>query len=294
MPKALGLMNPEKATKSTGGFKEGLVRIDSNSYKVHKGKAGEGQAELVPATKWSWKVTRLNEEREPLTDEHDQVVTEELLFSFGTKCLPSIHPGKCESLDDEDVEDLGTQMEVGETPAAEGNTVYLVDPNWAPHEKSGIMTLTKSMAALAVPKAYLDRCWAPDWVGCIFDMRTQAGDKGKDGNAFTYKIVHQVIIGPGATKGKAKAGGKATESAEEYLAPRMHKISEEMDGQTLTRKAFLNRVRDILTSDKTDSKLLVPVLSLCKDDKWLADHGETFDYYLDPAAQTITFGKLPV
>lgn len=293
MPKALGLMNPTKASKSTGGFKEGLVRIDSNSYKVHAGKPGEGEAP-IPATKWSWKVTRLDEGREPLTDEHDQVITEELLFSFGGKCLPFIHPGQCESLDDEEVQDLGTSAGSADNPGAEGNTVYLVANDWAPNEKSGIMTLTKSMAALQVPAIYLDRCWAPDWVGCIFDMRSQPGEKGKDGNTFNYKVVHKVVVGPGGAKPKAVKNGSKPNDAEEYLAPILHGLSEELDAQTLTRKAFLNRVRGALDTAKTDSKLLVPVLSLCKDDKWLEAHGETFDYFLDPVAQTITFGKLPV
>ncbi len=292
MPKALGLMNPINASKSTGGFKEGLVRIDSCSFKVHAGKPGEGEAP-VPATKLSWRVTRLNEEREPLTDEHDQVITEELLFSFGGKSLPFIHPGQCDSVEDEEVTDLGTAVGSADNPGAEGNTVFLVANDWAPNEKSGIMTLTKSLAALAVAPLYLDRCWAPDWIGCIFDMRSQAGEKGKDDKSFNYKVVHKVVIGPGGAKPKAVKAPKA-DDAEGWLAPILHTLSEELDKQTLTRKAFLNRVRDALTAAKTDSKLLVPVLSLCKDDKWLEGHGETFDYYLDPVAQTITFGKLPV
>ncbi len=285
MPKSLGLMNPQHAAKSTM-FKEGLVRIDSNSYKVHQGKAGEGQAELVPATKWSWKVTRLNEDREPITDEHGEEVTEELLFSFGTKCLPFVHPGKCDSIQDEDVEDLGTSV------GTEGNTVFLVATDWAPHEKSGLMILTKSLAGLQVSNAYLDRCWAPDWDGCIFDMRSQAGEKGRDGNAFNYKVVHKVIVGPGGKAAK-KAGPKVTD-AEGYLAPMLHKLSQEWDGETVSFKAFVGRIKSAMDTAKTDAKLTIPILTLCRDPQWLQSHGETFDFYVDPAALTITFGKLPV
>jgi hypothetical protein len=65
----------------------------------------------------------------------------------------------------------------------------------------------------------------------------------------------------------------------------------ELDGQTLTRKAFVNRVRAALDEAKTDSKLLVPVLSLCKDEKWLTGHAETFDYSVNSTDNTIAFGQ---
>lgn len=289
MPRALGLANPANASKG-GAFKEGLVRIDSNSYKVHQSK-GE---DAVPTTKWSWIVTRLDEEQKPLLNEQDEPIIEELLFGFGGKALPFVHPGKCETLEDEDAEDMGTSVGGPDSTLSEGNTIFLQAPDWKPNEKCGLMVLTKSLTAQNVNVLYLNRCWAPDWNGCIFYMKSELGGKTNDGKDYNQKVVTKVLVGPGGGKAKSgKASGKPND-AEATIGPILHALSAELDGQSLTRKAFLNRVRAALEAAKTDAKLLVPVLGLCKDDKWLEGHGETFDYFLDPANQTITFGKLPV
>jgi hypothetical protein len=288
MPKAVGLMNPDNASKGAGPFKEGFLRIDSNSYKVHVAKAGDqGGDPPIPATKWSLQCTRLQENGEDvLMDEHDEPVKEELLFSFGTKSLPFVHPGKADGPDDDEPEDLGI------TVGAEGNTIYLVAADWKPNEKSSLMVLTRSMANQSIKPEFLNRCWCPDWNGCVFEMKTQA-ITGSDNKAINYKIVSKVIIGPGGKKaGKGATNGKANE-AETVLAPILRSLSEELDGTAITRKAFLNRVRGALDQKGINSKLLVPALSLCKDDKWLLDHAETFDYILDPVESTITFGSVP-
>lgn len=289
MPRATGLMNPDNAVKSAGAFKEGFVRIDFNSYKVHQAK-GE---DAIPATKWAWAVTRLADNGEdPLLDEHDEPVKEDLYFSFGGKCLPFVHPGKADSVDDEDVEDLGTAVET------EGNTIYLNAPDWKPNERSGLMVLTRSLASQGVKAEYLNRCWTEDWNGCVFEMKTTPPEKGRDGREFTMKIVSKVLVGPGGKKTGAAKGGKATaasngvdKNAEAHLAPILTALSEELDGQQITRKAFVNRVRAALDAAKTDSRLMVPVLSLCRDDKWLAEHAQTFDFVIGDD-NTIVFGQL--
>jgi hypothetical protein len=293
MPRAVGLLNPQNATKSTGSFKEGCIRIDSCSYKVHKGQAGEGDPP-VPATKMSWVVTRLAESGdEPLLDEHDQPITEELLFSLGGKSLPFVHPGNADGPEDEEPEDLGTDE------GASGNTIFLNAQDWRPHERSGIIVLMSSLAQLQVKSEYLNRCWAPDWVGCVFEMKTKAGDKAADGRTFSYKIVSKILVSPGSKKaaGKAKAaavnGSTVDPEAEAAIAPILRTISEELDGQSITRKAFLNRVRGALDTIKVDSKLLVPILSLAKDDRWLAKNQQAYDYKLDESNNSIAFGNLP-
>ncbi len=290
MPKALGLANPANASKGGGGFKEGLVRIESNSYKVHQSK-GE---DATPTTKWSWIVTRLGEDQQVLTNEHDEPIMEELLFGFGGKALPFVHPGHCESAEDEDVEDLGTSAGGVDSVPAEGNTIFLSAPDWKPNEKCGLMALTKSLTAQFVDMTYINRCWAPDWNGCIFHMKNEIGGKTNDGKDYNQKVVAKVVVGPGGKVARPKANGKPAASAESVIGPILHGLSEELDGQSLTRKAFLGRVRTALETAKTDAKLMVPALGLAKDEKWLESHGDTYDFYLDQAAQTITFGKLPV
>lgn len=280
MARAVGLMNPENAAKSMGAFKEGVVRIDSNKYAVHLAK-GE---DAVPATKWIWNVTRLAEGNEPLLDEHDEPITEILYFSFGGKCLPFVHPGTA-SGPDEDPEDAG--IEVG----VEGNTIFLNANDWTPNENSGLLVLTRSLASQNVSPVYLNRCWTPDWNGCVFEMKTAFGGKGRDGKEIPYKVVAKIITGPGATKSKSGSSSKADKGgdAEAALAGILNSLSTELDGQQLTRKAFTNRVRAAMDAAKVDAKLLVPVLSLCKDDKWLQTHADTFDYVVTDSG--ITFGQ---
>jgi hypothetical protein len=289
MARAIGLMDPANAVKSAGAFKEGFVRIDSACYRVHKGKPGEGEAP-VPATKLVWLCTRLTDDgTEPVVNENDEPVTEELFFSFGGKCLPFVHPGKADSADDEEPEDQGTNE------GAEGNTIFLVAVDWKPNEKSGVIVLGQSMLKAGIASEYLNRCWAPDWTGCVFEMKHKEGEKGKDGRVFNYKIVSKVITGPGGGK-KSKAASASANGggdAEAALAPILRQLSEELDNQTITRKAFVNRVRGALDTSKTDAKLLVPVLSLLKDDVWLNKHAETFDYTLDNKTNSITFGSVP-
>lgn len=282
MARATGLMNPDNAAKSMGSFKEGFVRIDSNSYKVHQAP-GE---DAVPATKWMWSVTRLSEGgEEPLLDEHDEPVVQELNFSFGGKCLPFVHPGRANGPDDEEPEDLGVAI------GAEGNTIFLVANDWKPNEKSSLMVLTRSLTAQGIKSDYLNRCWTADWNGCVFEMKTKLGEKGSDGKEIPYKVVTKVLVGPGSTKGsKAAASSKGNADAEDTFAEILNSLSAELDGQQLTRKAFTNRVRAALEAKKVDSRLLVPILSLCKDEKWLAAHAETFDYVV--TSNAIAFGQI--
>lgn len=283
MPRAQGLMNPENAAKSAGLFREGFVRINSNSYKVHLAK-GE---DAVPATKWIWNVTRLNESgEEPLVDEHENPITEELYFSLGGKCLPFVHPGKADSPDDDDVEDMGIDL------GAEGNTVFLVAQDWTPNEKSSLMMLTTSMSKQGVKAEYLNRCWTPDWNGCVFEMKTLVDKNARDGREIPYKIVSKMLVGPGGKKsGAAKASAKSqTSDVETVLVGVIMKLSEDMDGKQLTRKAFVNRVREALDEKKVDSKLIVPALNLCKNEQWLKDHAETLDMTFSENA--VLFGRL--
>jgi len=289
MARATGLMDPANAAKSAGLFQEGFVKVDQACYRVHKGKAGEGEAP-VPATKLVWTCTRLTEGgAEPVLNENDEPITEELFFSFGGKCLPFVHPGKGDSPDDDEPEDLGT------AEGTQGNTIFLVANDWTPNEKSGLMVMTKSLVKAGLSSEFLNRCWAPDWVGCIFEMKQHKGEKGSDGREFTYKIVSKIVVGPGGGKKSksASASSNGAGDAEAALAPILRQLSEELDAQSITRKAFMNRVRAALDANHVDAKLLVPVLSLLKDDKWLLEHADTFDYKLDTKANSIIFGSLP-
>ena len=310
MPKAMGLMNPKNAERSLGGFREGYVRIDYNEYKVYKGRVQEGQTnDRAPTLAWVMRIARLDETtHEPLTDEHDQPLTEELAFSFGGKSLANIHPGKADGPEDEDPEDLGIEVN------AAGNTVFLVNQSWRPHEKSSMMNFTASLSAHQVEEKYLNRCWSPDWNGCVLHIVNKVSEdkmkdeKGQD-RAISYKVVDKILVGPGkatkivdktgATSGTAALvsaprgpGGGA--DAEARLKPVLEELSEQYDGQSMTRKAFIAKVKATLDGKGVDPKMLLPILSLCKDDNWLHTNGIKYDLIYDPIQNTVMFGEQAV
>jgi hypothetical protein len=285
MARAIGLMNPDNAVKSTGAFKEGVIRIDSNSYKVHKAQVGEGQPDNLPSTKWSWIVTRMNEQgNEPLTDDNGESIKEELLFSFGMKSLPFVHPGRMDGPED-DPEDLGTSI------GAEGNTIYLNAVDWKPNEKSGLVVLTASLAKLNVSRTFIDRCWTPDWNGFIFHVASQEGPKSNDGRVFSYKVATKLISAPSAKRTSKSANGAAAgQDAGALLAPIISRLSTELAGQTITKKAFANRVKSVCDTSNVPNHMLVPVLTLVRNEKWLQEVGETFDFTV--TNDGITFGSI--
>jgi hypothetical protein len=281
-------MNPDNAAKSAGTFKEGFVRVDKSCYKVWQAEEVAGRKQMLPVTALVWNVTRLNEDQVPLVDEHDEPITEEIKFSFGTKALPFVHPAKADSVDDDDPQDMGTEVGV------EGNTLYTTAADWTPHELSGVMQLTTSLKQQGVDKTYLNRCWAPDWVGCVFFMKTHvsdnkmADDKGVERNV-NYKVVSKIVVGPGQAKpSRVPRAIKSNTDAESVLAPVIENLSETLDGQQLTRKAFQNRVRAALEARGTDIKMLVPCLSLCKDEKWLAMNANRYGFSVDSDSITFT------
>ncbi len=157
-----GLFNPKNAVESTGGFREGIIQVDSSVYKVHRNRTGEGQAELAPVMALCWNITRLDEEQEVMTNEDNEPLTEELIFSGGGKSLAQVHPGRADSPDDPEIEDAGVAVNT------EGPTVYLVNQDWFPHKKSGMTQLMESLKEKGLKEEYLDRVWAPDYVGAIF------------------------------------------------------------------------------------------------------------------------------
>ncbi len=282
MPK--GLLNPKNAVESSSdsGFKEGFIRVDASAFTVHQNRErknkdtgavtpGEIKFGLV------WDVTRLDEDQDPLKDENDNDVVEKLVFGLGSKALPKAHPGKADSPDDEDVEDLGDEVSTA------GPTIFLVNPDFKLHKMTALAVLMESLSKAGWKEEYLDRVWAPDYTGSVFHMKTQIGEnkmKGDDGKErdVTYKVVDRIVKagyevksgGKGASKaGKStpavaegkkgtgaavtatvaepvaeKAGKAAAAPTEAELAitPILQAISEHFDGQRFSRKQLKTMV----------------------------------------------------
>ena len=302
MPK--GFLNPDNAAKSTDSrFKEGYVKVLGSVFRVHQGRSGEGQPERAAITALVWNIARLNEDLEPLTNEDGEEIREELVFSLGGKSLPAVHPGVADSPDDndEDVEDAGDEVN------AEGPTIKLINSSFKPHEKSSVMKLFNSLKLAGYKQEYLDRVWAPDFVGMIAFMATEVDEdmkqkytnkEGKEIERGTaYKIVKKMAVAPYEKKAKA---GKAVSSdeakpsknadAEAALKPILEKISSDRDGSEMTRKAFNSLVTSTLQSQKVNVKLHVPALSLIKDDKWAAKNLPKYDITLSEDGASVTIG----
>ena len=304
---ARGLLNPKNAVEGGGGFKEGMVRVDRACFKVYQNKAREGQEALAPVLALIWGVTRLDpDNHEPLKNDDGGDQKEELQMSLGGKSLNQAHPGKADSADDEEVEDL--KAEVG----TEGPTVFLTNPTFKLNSKSGCSQLMESLRTAGFKEEYLDRVWAPDFVGCIFHMKNLVSKDtmtGSDGKEYTinYKVVDKIIRASYEKKGKetsqetrqetkataAGAGGASgrNDEAEAVMATILTKLSEDLAGQTLTRKALSTRITGLLQANGVAPKLHVPALTLSKDNAWLAGHGAAYDYEFDAEKNTLTFGK---
>ncbi len=315
-----GLFNPKNAVESAGGFKEGIVQIDTSVYKVHRGKSGEGEPERAPILALAWGVTRLDEDQEVMRNDEGEALTEELIFSAGGKSLAQVHPGRADSADDEEIEDAGTEVN------AEGSTVFLVNQEWHPHKKSAMTQLTESLKEKGMKEDYLERVWAPDYVGCVFMMKNKVSDEkmqrpDRNGKLqdypINYKVVDRIIRGPGSSKatkkGKAAGGesvstasgssagaklnGKAdsddkVEASRIELGAILNAISVERDGTQMSWKALNAAVsRVLMESPHIPTGLHRHIMDVLKDHKWLASNGPKYDVAFNPELNQFAFGQ---
>lgn len=303
----LALLNPKNFAPDTGGskFKEGYVRVDQSYYTVFQDPPYPPDPQKPPYTAFMMEVTRLTDELEPLMDEDDNPVTEKLHFGLGGKSLPLIHPANGTGPDDDDPEDLGVELGV------QGNTLKLINEDYKLNAKSGLAYLTSSLTKIGYTQEHLDRVWAPDFKGVVFHMKTQLSEDksvGRDGveRPIPYKVADKFFAaksaaaaGAGTSKkgpGKEKSGaavngsGKSVE-AEKLLDPILMGLSEVLDGQTVTRKTLSTKVSSELQSKGVDTKSHIPILTLVKDNDWLAKNGGKYDFTLDVEAGTVTFGS---
>lgn len=306
----LGIFNPKNFAPDTGGaFKEGLVRVDQSCFKVAQG--GGGRANILVL---SWSITRLDEETgQPQTDANGDEMTEELHFSFGGSSLSFAHPGQARTPEDDDIDDLGFELNT------EGPTIFPI-PTPKPFQlnpKSGISKLFVSLRLAGFKEEYLDREWAPDYVGSMFFMKSVLGEgKLKDEKTgqerdWSYKVVDRTLkasyeIKPGDKPGKAAgaAGAKSSAAsaaangknaeAEEKLQPILEAISTEKAGETMTGNALVLRVSKALQANKKiDVKQHVPIVNLLRDVAWLKKHAGDYDMTVtvdDEGKPSVSFG----
>ena len=307
------LLPKNAAPESSGqfGFQEGFVRIDKSVFKVHQARGADGKpvqragADAVPVCAKVWSVTRLDEELNPLVDEvTEEQLKEELIFALGGKSLVSVHPGNVSGPDDEEAEDLG------DTPGAEGNSLYFVNADFKVHPKASVMVLMESILKQRPDlEGILERQYAPDDVGCVFHMKSWIDEElkqeytDKNGKKVSkgtpYKIVDKVIIGPGEKKKKSAAAGAGTNAASNGHDPAVDKklreaiavLAGKHDGSSCTVKALSNRVNAWMQAAKVAPKLLAPATALCRDVAWLSANAADMGIAVDADTGMVEFGE---
>ncbi len=304
-----GLLNPANASESSGGFKEGIVRIDSASFKVYQGKAGEGEASRSPVLVLSWQVTRLDEDSEPLTDGDGNPVVEEIIFSLGGKSLQHAHPGQADSYEDiENVIDLGVAINT------EGPTLFVTNPTWRPDKKSALVNLQDSLRLKGMRPELLDRIWAPDFNGSsVYLKAVPSGQQiermnpntGRlEAQTFNYKVVDSIKSGLTTMPAKLAAVKKTKQSAtataangkdadpaevESRLKPIMDKIGEANAGKSMSKKSLAATVNRMLGEAGVPPLLVMPIMDKVREDAWLTANAAKFDYTFDAAANQVAF-----
>lgn len=306
----VALMQPKNFAPDSGGskFKEGFVRVDNSVYTIHQDPPFGSEKARDRYTALRFDVTRLTDDLEPMVEgEDDTPVVEKLYFSFGGKSLGQIHPANGSGPDDEEPEDCGDEMDV------EGNTVTLIKDDFRLNPKSGLANLSKSLSGVGYTPEHMARMWAPDFKGVIFHMKSFLSEdkmKGSDGveRPIAYKVVDKFFPAKGgaAGKGSGKAAGtpkkdagkeagstsgSKTNEAEKLLDPILMKLSDDFDGQSITRKALGAKVSAALQAADVPTKMHIPILTLVKDNDWLTKNGGKYDFVFDAEAGTIQFGS---
>ncbi len=273
------LFDPAIEAKSSDGsrFKEGNIRVRESVFKVHQQKVPEGVSIPAPVFGLQWIAERLDEDLEPLTDDDGNPLVEVLFFSGGGKSLAQIHPGEGEGPSDDEPTDLGVEVDT------EGNTIAIINPSFKLHEKSGMKKLLKSLKK-AGWKDEFARMWAHDYVGLVafikgeVDEEVQVQGRKQDPKTgknetygVTYKVVDRIHTYPYEQTDKKKGARKpAASNAAETVAK---ELLAELSG-TSTKKAVSSKIMGLLNEKRIDPKLHVPILTLVKDDKWLAKNAE--------------------
>lgn len=311
----IGLFNPANFAEDSGsGFREGLVKVIEADFRVQQRDARQGQKQEDPHPALVLKCHVLDPDtQEPREDKDGEPEKVELSFGLGSKALSKIHPGASDSPDSDEVEDLGDEV------GAKGNTVSVLDSEFRLHPKTGAAMFFLSLEKAGFKPAYLNRMWAPDMVGCVFEMATHQEPTGekemKDGKerdrTIPYKIVKKLVRasyeGKGGKgkdkegKGDSGAGGSTSAGSSkgkqsdgnvevvEALSPILMKLSETLDGQTISLKALGTKVNAAATEAGVNPKLLVPMLALAKNADWIEANGKRYDMKMEDGM--VKFGE---
>ena len=319
------------AAPDTGGsrFQEGNVEILDAKYLVHHPDVRAGSPDPGSHFALYLKAKRLDQDLNPIMDlESEEPRTEDLYFSFGKTSLLTMHPGLANSPDDENPEDAGT------ADGTEGPTIWTKSDDVKPHGKTAAYIFFASLhnglkdkdeksvilKGVGMKQEILARQWAPDLVGCIFEMKNwvhpekmeRKNEKGeKVGEQdITYRVVTKIIRGPGeqapvkapAAAGKgatpaapvsaaaANGAGGGNEAVQLALNEIFDKLSTDQSGKALSFKALFKEAKGIVDGMKLDAKIMLDTMEEYRKPAWLTANAEKYDMTVDLSAKTVTFG----
>ncbi len=279
-------LNPDKAAQgSGGGIEAGNYQVESAVFKNIKTDFKPKQPAMV------FGMTTLDKDGDPVRGA-DPV---EMTLSFGEKAGVSFHPGKIDGPEADTVEDQGDDID------AEGNTLYIAADGAEINKSCGAMVFMESLVKLGVPKALLDRCYAPDFEGMKFSLETRTPEKinewlgtrlntrppkdSKDGGGvITYKVATKLLNpkhfssnGAGGSKATAKAEAPAEAKPtdpEEIAKAVLARVAAAKAGdknKIKTKAALIGFFTNEYTKGKFDAKQLGKAQGFVKNEEWITE-----------------------
>lgn len=251
MKAKFGLFNPKNAAPESDRFQEGLLHVVSAKVAVTQREARQGQEEEPKKLSLVLGCLVLDQDtQEPKKDQDGQDERFELVLTIGSDLTEAewekrreleesgnpnderiklsiferFRPGMAASPDSDDIEDQGDELD------AEGNTIFVVDgaEDYKIHPRTGLMVFMKSLAAAGWKEEYLNRVWAPDFVGSTFFVgrhleETDQMEVGRDGKerkrTIPYRVVKQIIRAGYEKKAGAQGKGKPAPKGQQAAPP---------------------------------------------------------------------------
>jgi len=287
------------------GFQEGNFEVVSACTKVFQYPPNKESGEQFPPFLCAMLMMAKTDEQGNRLDDEPQ---EKILRI--EKDLEKMRPGRADSRDDAEPEDLGAELDT------EGNTVFCEEGQKI-NVNSAFIVFTKSLEEKGFKSEILGAGFLPDLVGTKGHGKTEKGTKRSIGGRDVepaYFIVDRLLVRPyeksaSGKKPMGKAGARetaaaavatpakagkpngsagaaappvtaASDDADAVATALLVELSSELAGETREAKKLFAMAYSRLVKDKArDKKLDKPVSDLLKDEDWLAVKAAELELY---------------
>lgn len=265
-----GTLQGSKALKSGFGIQEGNVRVTDARFKIVQHSKKDGTL-VTPYLALQLDVAKLDDQLQPT----DITETKDFIVAWGSKEAGDdgmhkfrFRPAKVEKADDDDIEDLGCEIDT------EGNT-FCSDEGGAPFEDSEAALFMKSLEAKGWKPEINDQAFSNNYINAAFKVKT--ADKADLCNRLGVKYkapsgdakqqapvvweVTQIHERPyekkkaGKTTAAAKSvastsAPKAEANGDSPYAPLLAKFTADHSGQEFSTPDFIKKLNVYLTQNK--------------------------------------------